>query len=151
MKARQIRSEIFLPPLFHSSISWNYNIFATELGSCVLFLKESFWIKPKPLLLLSNYLMLCAIFKRMLLLLLQLFCRIQRRKEGRGHTTTIVNGIRETVKEYNSVHVFSFKNMKISISRSSYNSLDTMEAEFLFFFFFFVIMNSWVLLDCKWD
>ncbi|KAF3494228.1 hypothetical protein DY000_02053414, partial [Brassica cretica] len=42
----------------------------------------------------------------------QLFCRIQRRKEGRGHTTTIVNGIRETVKEYNCVHVFSFKNMK---------------------------------------
>ncbi|KAH0925933.1 hypothetical protein HID58_018189, partial [Brassica napus] len=30
----------------------------------------------------------------------------------RGHKTTIVNGIRETVKEYNSVHVFSFKNMK---------------------------------------
>uniref|UniRef100_A0A0D3CD44 Uncharacterized protein n=1 Tax=Brassica oleracea var. oleracea TaxID=109376 RepID=A0A0D3CD44_BRAOL len=48
----------------------------------------------------------------MLLLLLQLFCRIQRRKEGRGHKTTIVNGIRETSKEYNSVHVFSFKNMK---------------------------------------
>ncbi|KAG5406898.1 hypothetical protein IGI04_013017 [Brassica rapa subsp. trilocularis] len=45
----------------------------------------------------------------------------------------LLAGVEEVQFFVNSVHVFSFKNMKTSNSRSSYNSLDTMEVHHAIF------------------
>ncbi|WZZ45011.1 hypothetical protein YC2023_041270 [Brassica napus] len=72
----------------------------------------------------------------------------QRRKEGREHMDSIVDGIREFVEKYNSISMFSLlKTWEISNTQSSDNNLDTMKDRF--FVISFVTMSSWVLLKAN--